>query len=68
MVKIMQLSKRLSFQPVPVQNDELLDSITGDPRRHDNQWQLHEDIDADALAHFWDQALQDLGHQDDFAT
>lgn len=53
--------KSVAFEPVPVEDDD--DELTkaiNDPIYHDNQWDLHEDVDAEALESFWDEASQEL--------
>lgn len=53
--------KPVAFEPIPVEddNDELTRAIN-DPIYHDNQWDLHESVDGEALAKFWDDASKDL--------
>jgi hypothetical protein len=53
--------KPVVFEPVQNENDddELTQAIN-DPIYHDNQWDLHEDIDGEALERFWDDASKDI--------
>jgi hypothetical protein len=53
--------KPVAFEPIPVEddNDELTRAIN-DPIYHDNQWDLHESVDGEALEKFWDDASKDL--------
>jgi hypothetical protein len=66
MVKL-PFQKHMTFAPVPLDDDELIRSIADDPNRQDDRWQLHDDIDPDGINHFWDDALKDIGEQDDFS-
>lgn len=61
--------KPIAFEPVPVEdgNDELTQAVN-DPIYHDNHWDLHEDVDGEALAEFWDNAAKELGPEDDSFT
>lgn len=51
----------MQFAPVVEDDDEISQLIKGDVDEHDNNWQLKEDIDAEKLSAFWDDALRDLG-------
>lgn len=50
----------VAFEPVTEteDGDELTRAIN-DPIYHDNNWDLHEDVDGEALAKFWDEAAKD---------
>lgn len=53
--------KTVSFEPLEIENDD--DELTkaiNDPIYHDNHWDLHETVDTEALAEFWDAAAKDL--------
>ncbi len=61
--------KQVAFEPVPQENDD--DELTraiNDPIYHDNQWDLHEDVDGQALEKFWDAAVKDLEPEADSFT
>ncbi len=52
--------KQVAFDPIPIETDD--DELTraiNDPIYHDNHWDLHEDVDGEALEKFWDEATQD---------
>ncbi|HKX24581.1 MAG TPA: hypothetical protein VJM46_05050 [Candidatus Saccharimonadales bacterium] len=53
--------KPVTFEPVAELNDgdELTQAIN-EPIYHDNNWDLHEAVDGEALAQFWDDATKDL--------
>lgn len=51
----------MQFAPVIEDDDELSQLIRNDTEAHDNNWQLTEDLDAENLASFWEDALRDLG-------
>lgn len=51
----------MQFAPVEDDNDELSQFIAGDPLTHDNEWDLHEGVDAEALDKFWTDAVHELG-------
>ena len=53
--------KPVAFEPVAELNDgdELTQAIN-EPIYHDNNWDLHEDVDGEKLAEFWDEATKDL--------
>jgi hypothetical protein len=53
--------KPVAFEPIPAEddNDELTRAIN-DPIYHDNQWDLHESVDGEALEKFWDEASKEL--------
>lgn len=54
--------KQMKFAPVEDDdNDELSEFIKNDPLAHDNQWDLHEQIDGEQLEAFWSDALHELG-------
>lgn len=54
--------KQMQFAPVEDDdNDELSEFIKNDPLAHDNEWDLHENIDGEQLESFWSDALQELG-------
>jgi hypothetical protein len=53
--------KPVEFEPIPVDSDD--DELTraiNDPIYHDNQWDLHENVDGEALEKFWDDATKEL--------
>lgn len=55
--------KPVSFEPVTVEEDQDQDELSKavqDPIYHDNHWDLHEKVDGEALAKFWDEASEDL--------
>ena len=60
MVNMKKINK-LTFQPVPIENDELINSIVEDPQRQDDRWNLRDPIDPEAIERFWSDALEDLG-------
>ncbi len=53
--------KPVAFEPIAElgDGDELAVAVN-DPIYQDNQWDLHEDVDGEALAQFWDDATKDL--------
>lgn len=53
--------KPVVFEPVTEfdEGDELARALN-DPIYHDNHWDLHEEVDGEALAKFWDEASKDL--------
>jgi hypothetical protein len=60
-IKFPQLfNPRVAFEPVPIEDDEIIQAINNDPNTHDNVWQLKEDINPEALGKFWDEAVRDL--------
>ena len=52
--------KPVSFEPVAElsEGDELTKAIN-EPIYHDNHWDLHEEVDGEALAKFWDEASKE---------
>ena len=53
--------KPIAFDPIPVENDgDELTKAINDPIYHDNHWDLHEDVDGEALQKFWEDATEDL--------
>lgn len=53
--------KQVAFEPIQQETDD--DELTraiNDPIYHDNHWDLHEDVDAEALEKFWDEASKDV--------
>jgi hypothetical protein len=53
--------KPVEFEPIPVEDDD--DELThaiNDPIYQDNQWDLHEVVDGEALEKFWDEASKDI--------
>lgn len=53
--------KQVAFEPVQQETDD--DELTraiNDPIYHDNHWDLHEDVDGEKLAEFWDEATKEL--------
>jgi|GEM_PF-2290214 len=53
--------KPVAFEPIAEANDgDELAAAVNDPIYHDNNWDLHEDFDGEALAQFWDDASKDL--------
>ncbi|HSE29896.1 MAG TPA: hypothetical protein VLA77_04905 [Candidatus Saccharimonadales bacterium] len=54
--------KQMQFAPIPNDDgDELSRSITDDPTTHDDNWNLHEEVDAVKLNRFLNEALQEIG-------
>jgi hypothetical protein len=53
--------KPMAFEPATEEddNDELTKAIN-EPIYHDNHWDLHDDVDAQALQAFWDDAVKDV--------
>lgn len=52
--------KTMQLQPVAVEEtDELLQAIDSDPLGDGDNWDLHQEIDADRLNKFLDAALED---------
>ena len=52
--------KPVNFEPVPQTDDgDELTHAVNEPIYHDNHWDLHEDVDGEALAKFWDDASKD---------
>ncbi len=53
--------KPVAFEPIPVEqdNDELAMAVD-DPIYHDNEWDLRDDVDGEALEKFWDDATKEL--------
>jgi hypothetical protein len=61
--------KPVAFEPIPDENDD--DELTraiNDPIYHDNQWDLHETVDGEALEKFWDTATKELEPEADSFT
>jgi hypothetical protein len=57
--------KPVAFEPIPAEHDE--DELTraiNDPIYHDNDWDLHETVDGQALEKFWDDATKELEPED----
>ena len=53
--------KPVAFDPIPVESDD--DELTkaiNDPIYHDNHWDLHENVDGEALEKFWENAADDI--------
>jgi hypothetical protein len=52
--------KPVAFEQVPLENetDELTQAVN-DPIYHDNNWELRDDIDEQALEKFWDEAAKE---------
>lgn len=63
--KDMQLTtpqKQMQFAPIPTDDgDELSQSISGDSTTHDDNWDLHDEIDAKNLNEFLNEALREIG-------
>lgn len=63
--------KSIAFEPIPVEvendGDELTQAIN-DPIYHDNHWDLHENVDGEALEKFWSDATKELGPDADSFT
>lgn len=53
--------KKMQFAPVVEDDDEISQLIKGDVDEHDDRWDLQEDLNAEQLSAFWDDALQELG-------
>lgn len=54
--------KQMQFAPIPVDDsDELSRSIEGDPVTHDDNWNLHEEVDSVRLNRFLNEALTEFG-------
>lgn len=51
----------VAFEPVVSDDDELTNAIDNDVHTHENDWQLHERVDASKLDAFWDDVLHELG-------
>lgn len=52
--------KPVAFEPVAELDDgDELTHAVNDPIYHDNHWDLHEDVDGEALAKFWDDASKE---------
>ncbi len=61
--------KPVAFEPIPVENDnDELTRAINDPIYHDNQWDLHEAVDGEALEKFWDDATKELQPEADSFT
>lgn len=52
--------KPVAFEPVAETDDDELTRAINDPIYHDNNWDLHEDVDGEALAQFWEDAAKEL--------
>ena len=53
--------KQVAFEPIQQENDDdELTSAINEPIYHDNHWDLHDDVDAEALEKFWDEASKDV--------
>ncbi|HEU5187118.1 MAG TPA: hypothetical protein VFT87_01300 [Candidatus Saccharimonadales bacterium] len=62
--KFLQLipQKQMQFAPVPEDDDDDLSrSIKDDPITREDNWDLTDDIDAEKLDKFWDDALRESG-------
>ncbi|HEX6258108.1 MAG TPA: hypothetical protein VFZ48_01355 [Candidatus Saccharimonadales bacterium] len=58
---------RIQLQTQPIDDgDELAQAITDDPVLHDNNWELTETPDADALVAFWDEVATDIRKDPDW--
>ena len=53
MLEIFSGSYRMEFEPVPIEDDELIQAIENDIVQADNNWQLEERPDPDRLEAFW---------------
>lgn len=53
--------KQMQFAPVENDGDELVASIESDQATQDDQWNLHDGVDATQIEAFLDDALQELG-------
>lgn len=50
----------VAFEPAAeLTDDDELTRAVNDPIYHDNHWDLHEDVDGEALARFWDEASKE---------
>lgn len=50
----------VAFEEASVEDDgDELTKAINDPIYHDNQWDLHEDVDTEALAAFWENAAKE---------
>ena len=55
---------QIQLQPEPInEDDELAQAINDDPIVHDNNWQLTEYPDGEAIEHFWQEVAEDI-HKD----
>lgn len=52
--------KHMQFAPVQEDDDELSQAIKDDPAKQDDQWDLTDSIDAQALDLFWADAVREL--------
>lgn len=53
--------KPIAFEPAIELNDgDELTAAINEPIYHDNNWDLHEAVDGEALAQFWDDATKDM--------
>ena len=55
---------QMQFAPIPDDDDDLSQMIHNDTTDHDDNWQLHEDIDPSKLEAFWDQAVNEIENND----
>jgi hypothetical protein len=58
--------KQVAFEPIQQETDD--DELTraiNDPIYHDNHWDLHEEVDGEALEKFWDEAASDSSVKQD---
>ena len=52
---------QVAFEPISDDDDELTQAITNDVHAHENDWELKDIPDGDALGAFWDEVLAELG-------
>ena len=55
------LNPPVVFEPVPDEDDELIQSINNDPVTNDDNWQLDEVPDEEKLEKFWDDVIAEVG-------
>ncbi len=55
--------KPIAFEPITDDDTDELGRAVNEPIYHDNHWDLHEDVDGEALAKFWDDASKELGQE-----
>lgn len=50
----------VTFEEAPIDDDgDELTRAINEPIYHDNTWDLHEEVDTEALAAFWEHAAND---------
>jgi hypothetical protein len=61
-MKLPTPQKQMQFAPIPTDDgDELSRSIDGDTATHDDNWDLHEEVDSVNLNNFLNEALTEFG-------